>query len=94
MTTAFIYDISINFVDDMWMVSKWIFSVRRFEIPNDHAVNYRRVSENKFKALDPTLYLKAEVMIFSLTKKQHTILDNHIKYPLVTLAKQRRLTVH
>ena len=43
---------SINFVDDMWMVSKWNFSVRRFQIPNDRTVNYSSVIENDFKAQD------------------------------------------
>ena len=32
-----------------------VWSVRRDEIPNDHTVNYCSVSENDFKALDPTL---------------------------------------
>ena len=46
---------SINFVDDMWIVSKWNFCVRTFEIPNDLAVNYSSASEDNFKAQDPTL---------------------------------------
>ena len=29
-------------------------SVRRFEKQSDHTMNYSSVSENKFKALDPT----------------------------------------
>ena len=33
-------------------------SVRKFEIQSDHTVNYSRVSENKFKALYPTLTYK------------------------------------
>ena len=36
-----------------------VWSVRRDEIPNDHTVNYCSVSETDFKALDPTLNLKA-----------------------------------
>ena len=37
------------------MLSKLNFRVRRFEIPNDHKINYSSVSENNFKARDPTL---------------------------------------
>ena len=57
-------------------------SVRRFEIQIDHTVNYSNsVSENKLKALDPTLSLNSKARNFGTGGTSHHIGIKSIGYP-------------